>query len=507
MNALHLTCVNKSTRLVFLLCIAAVSGVIGLQCLWLVNYYQVNRERFDKDVSLAFEDAVKTEFRLRCDTLEALLYRFVTDTSQIRISSRWNSQANRYVYTISNKTDPRDEHSFSHKLINLPVITPLDSVSKRVARQYVRTYREEDLDHHFIYYHTQNLGKYIGTKADSLAFDTARLRPIYARCLEERGIREPFAFYLRDADSTMNRSRFSDSLQKVYAVITKSFPTYKFSSGENFVRALFRTPQGYLAGKMTSMILASGLLLCIVGFAFYYLLHIIHRQKKLSEIKNDFISNISHEFKTPIATVSAAVEAMETFGALDNPAKAKRYLHISRNELERLSGMVNKILELSLYEKKDPDLRPEAVNIDELAAALVRSYSMHTDKAIFFEYRNRAGTDTLQADRVHLHNVLDNLIDNAIKYSGNDVKVDIDFYRDGDYYVVGVKDNGIGISGKNIPHIFEKFYRVPSGNIHKVKGYGLGLSYVRYIMEKHGGWCQAVSSPGKGSTFTIGLRT
>ena len=498
-------CLNKNTRLIFFVCIAAVSGVIGLQCLWLVNYYQVNRERFGKDVDLAFEDAIKTEFRLRCDTLETLLYKFVTDTSQIQISSRWNSSSNMYVYTVANKKHPKDDQSFSHKLINLPIVTPLDSVGRQVARQYVHTYREEDLDRHVIYYDTQNLGKYMGIQAENYAFDTARLRPVYTRCLEERGIREPFAFYLRDEDSTVNRSRFPDSLQKAYAVITKSFPTYKVARNENYVRALFRTPQRYLAGKMTGMVIASAMLLCVVGLALYYLLHIIRRQKKLSEIKNDFISNISHEFKTPIATVSAAVQAMETFGALDNPVKAKRYLDISRNELERLSGMVNKILELSLYEKQAPELKPEPVDVDELVAALVRSYSVHTDKTISFRYRNLADRNSVQADRVHLHNVLDNLIDNAVKYSGSTVQIDIDFYRNGDYCMVGVKDNGIGISGKNIPFVFEKFYRVPSGNIHKVKGYGLGLSYVKYIIEKHGGLCQAASSPGKGSTFTIGL--
>lgn len=497
---------SKNTRLIFIVCIAAVGGVILLQCLWIVNYYQVNRERFEKEVNLAFEDAVKTEFRLRCDTLEELMYRFVMDTSQITISSKWSIKNQVYVYTITNKMNRKDDHSFSHKLINLPITSPFDSVTRWVARQYVRTFREEDLERHFFYYHTQNLGQYIGRQADLYNFDTARLRPVYARCLEERGIKEPFRFYLRDEDSLVNRSRFPDSLQQVYPVITKSFPTYKASAGENYVRAMFRSPAGYLYGKMTGIVLASGLLLCVVAFALYYLLHIISRQKKLSEIKNDFISNISHEFKTPIATVTAAVEAMETFGAMENPARAKRYLDISRNELQRLSDMVNKILELSLYEKQDPRLKPEPVNMDEMIAELVRTYLVHPGKKISFHYYNRAGVQTVQADRLHLHNVLNNLIDNAIKYSGSTVTIDIELYRDGEFYVVTVKDDGIGICAKDLPYIFEKFYRVPSGNIHKMKGYGLGLSYVKYIMEKHGGWCTAQSSPGRGSTFKLGLQ-
>ena len=505
-NSIHLFCMNRSTRLIFIVCIAALSGVILLQCLWISNYYQVNRERFDKEVNMAFEDAVKTEFRLRCDTLEELMFRFVMDTSQVVISSKWNIKNQLYVYTIANKKNRKDDHSFSHKLINLPITSPFDSVTRRVARQYVRTFREEDLDRHFFYYHTQNLGKYIGEQAELYAFDTIRLRPIYTRCLQERGIDEPFKFYLRDEDSMVNRSSFPDSLRRFYPVITKSFPTYKVVAGENYVRAMFQTQAAYLTGKMTGIVLASGLLLCIVGFALYFLLRIIGRQKKLSEIKNDFISNISHEFKTPISTIAAAVEAMETFGALEDAAKAKRYLTISKNELDRLAGMVNKILELSLYEKQDPGLKPEPVNIDEMIADLVSSYSMHQGKKIYFHYRNQAGAPTIKADRLHLHNVLDNLIDNAVKYSGTEVKIDIEFSRDQDFYTLVVKDNGIGISGKDLPYIFEKFYRVPSGNIHKIKGYGLGLSYVKYIIEKHGGWCLAESTPGKGSNFKLGLQ-
>lgn len=496
---------SKSTRLIFIICIAAVGGVFLLQCLWIANYYGVNQERFEKEVNLAFEDAVKTEFKLRCDTLEELMYRFLTDTSQIIISSAWNSRSAAYVYTIANKNNPRDDHSFSHKLINLPIVSPLDSVSRQVARHYARTYREEDLDRHVIYFDTQNLGQYIGRQVDRYNFDTARLRPVYTRCLEDRGIREPFRFYLRDEDSLVNRSRFPDNLRRVYPVITKSFPTYKVAAGENYVRAMFRMPVGYLYGKMTGIVLASGLLLCVVGFALYYLLHIISRQKKLSEIKNDFISNITHEFKTPIATVSAAVEAMKAFGAMENPARVKRYLDISGSELQRLSDMVNKILELSLYEKQDPRLETEAVNPDEMIAELVRTYQVHPGKKVSFHYYNRAGAQAIQADRLHLHNALNNLVDNAVKYSGSTVTIDIEFYHDGEFQVIVVKDDGIGISAKDLPFVFEKFYRVSSGNIHKVKGYGLGLSYVKYIMEKHGGWCTVQSSPGRGSTFKLGL--
>ncbi len=484
-------------------CIVAVCGVMLLQSLWVKNYYHVNEERFEKEINLAFEDAIKTEFRLRCDTIEQLVTGFLMDTSQIYITSRWHDTAKTYVYTISNRTRVNDKHTFSIKNYKQPILSQQDSSKKTVALHYAQSLREEDLDNHYVFYRTQNLGEYIGKKAEEYSFDTARLQPVYQKALAAYGIKEPFTFYLRDQDSTTNKSSFSDSLTKLYPVITKSFPTYKVEPGKNFVRAMFRSPVNYLLGKMTGMIIASAVLLGIVAFALFYLLRIIKREKKLSAIKNDFISNISHELKTPIATVHAAVDAMEGFGALDNPARTKRYLDISRNELQRLSDMVNKILNLSLYERQDFELKPELVNIVTIVDEITGSHLLSGSKKIHFNFTNDAGTDTIKADKLHLYNMLNNLIDNAVKYSGDEVTINIYFFREKDHFVIAVQDNGIGISRNDLPFIFDRFYRVPSGNIHKVKGYGLGLSYVKLIMEKHGGWCTAESKTGNGSTFKL----
>ncbi|AXY75887.1 hypothetical protein D3H65_18720 [Paraflavitalea soli] len=497
---------NRNTRLVFIVCLTAVFGVIVLQSLWIRNYYQVNKERFDKEVNLAFEDAIKTEFRLRCDTLENLMCQFLMDTTQMTITSKWSEKDSTHVYYVTNKKDPKDSYNFSIKLLNLPIVPQNDSVKQLVARHYARAYREEDFDRHVIYFHTQNLGKYIGARAKEFSFDTLRLRPIYQQLLAERGIRESFVFYMRDEDSTVNRSRFPDSLLSRYSLITKSFPTYKVEKGGNYIRAAFPSHGNFLFGKMIGMIIASAVLLALVVLALLYLLRIIRREKKLSAIKNDFISNISHELKTPIATVAAAVEALEGFDALKDPQRTKRYLHISRTELQRLADMVNKILNIAAYERQEFELKPERVNIDAIIEELTSQYPLPAAKNISFQYNNQAGTSSVMADPLHLHNVISNLIDNAVKYSGPNVAIDINCYIEKQHFIVTVKDDGIGIAAGDLPYIFDKFYRVPSGNIHKVKGHGLGLSYVKHIMEKHGGWCLAESRPGKGSIFKIGLQ-
>jgi two-component system phosphate regulon sensor histidine kinase PhoR len=497
---------KKEIRIVLLVCCVAVAGIIGLQGAWIRNYYTVNQDRFEKEVNLAFEDAIKKEFQIRCDTLENLIYHYLMDTSKISITSRWSEKNKVWIYRVADKNILKDRQEFAHKLINLPILSDQDTVKRIVAHHYARTYREDDLEKHTIFYRTQEIGKYVSRKLEAYSFDTNRLRPVYTQLLAERGIHQPFVFYLRDEDSTVNRSRFPDSLQEQYPVITKSFPTYKLEPDNNFVRAMFTTSANYVAGKLTGIMIASGILIIIVAFAMYWLLRIIRREKKLAAIKNDFISNISHELKTPIATVTAAVDAMEGFGVLNNPDKTKRYLNISRNELQRLSDMVNKILNISLYERQDFELKPEPVNVDELVEELIVRYTVAGGKQITFEYVNETGIAVVKADKLHLYNVVNNLVDNAVKYSGEEVAINIRFRREKDHYVIMIKDNGIGISRADLPYIFDKFYRVPAGNIHKVKGYGLGLSYVKYIMEKHGGWCIAESHPGNGSTFKLGLQ-
>lgn len=374
-----------------------------------------------------------------------------------------------------------------------------------IARRYANMLREEDLVNHIVYFRTQNLGKYLGKKVKQYDFDTARLRPIYAAILAARGIREPFRFYLRKMDSTMNRSNFPDSLQQQFPVITKSFPTYKFESEEKYVRALFGPPTGYLLRQLGWVLGGSVILLIIVGCTLYYLIAIIRREKKLSAIKNDFISNITHELKTPVATISAAMEALERFDVQANKEKTGRYLFISKSELRRLSDMINHILQTSLYEKGQVAINAVTVNLDKMVQTLIANYSLHDKKEVSIVYSNETNSENIIADHLHLYNMLNNLVDNAIKYSGERVDIGIRYYRQDGFNIVSIKDNGIGIANKELPFIFEKFYRVPTGNLHRVKGYGLGLNYVKNIMEKHGGWYKAESQPGFGSTFYIGF--
>ena len=232
------------------------------------------------------------------------------------------------------------------------------------------------------------------------------------------------------------------------------------------------------------------------------MLSTILRQKKLSEVKNDFINNMTHELKTPIATVTAAVEALQHFGALNDPKKTQTYLTISQNNLQRLSDLVEKVLNLAVEEKRALVLRPEPINLYDIVNELIASHQLKTPKPVTFQVD--IPTDTIvTVDRIHFANALNNLIDNAINYSRNQVTVRLSFQRSEQGWQLAVADDGIGIAKTYQSAIFDRFFRVPTGDLHPVKGFGLGLAYVRQVIERHGGYISLRSEPGKGSEFLL----
>lgn len=230
-------------------------------------------------------------------------------------------------------------------------------------------------------------------------------------------------------------------------------------------------------------ILLSFLLIASVIFCLFYLLVVINKQKALSLMKNDLISNITHEFKTPIATAGAALEGVQNFTASGDVEKMNRYLNLSREQLTKLNMMVEKLLETATLDSKDLALQQSAVNINELLESLVQRFKSQTDKQL--QYTTAGVPQEIMGDAFHLENAFNNLIDNAIKYGGD--RIDVHLEQQGRVLNITVNDNGKSLSGKDAKRIFEKFYRAGSGNRHDVKGFGIGLFYTRAIIEKHQG--------------------
>jgi two-component system phosphate regulon sensor histidine kinase PhoR len=228
------------------------------------------------------------------------------------------------------------------------------------------------------------------------------------------------------------------------------------------------------------------------------------KQKKISEIRNDFINNMTHEFKTPIATISLAADTVMNEAVIHDPESVRKYSEIIKRENRRMNDQVEKVLELALTEKKELSVVSEPVQLNELLLRLINVMSLQAaarDGKIEF-----SGTDhpiVISGDAFHLERVFLNLFDNAIKYSKSQPKIEVNLYEKDNAAVVEITDNGIGIPGDEQKRIFDRFYRVSTGDLHNVKGFGLGLSYVKTIVELHGGKIEVESKPGKGSTFRI----
>jgi signal transduction histidine kinase len=481
----------------------AVIGLLTLQFYWIKNYYEVNKTGFEKEVNLAFEDAIKKEFSLRCDTIQALIVERLMDTTEFTITSQLKKDGSKYDFIITNKHDPKDLHSFSFLKLSGPIIKEDTILKRKVAEGYAKMLRDEDLESHVVWYRTQNLGSYMNEKVNNYDFDTARLRPVLQTYLKQRNITVPFQFFVRKDDSTMNRNVFPKELAAKFPVITKSHPTYKLRDDSHFVRAMFSDPFSYIISRMGFIFISSVVLIVIITIIIFILLRLLFREKKLSAIKNDFISNITHEFKTPVATVSAAVEALSDFNVLKDEEKTNRYLSHSKKELDRLSGLIDKLLNISFYENRQLKLNPEPVNINDTVQAIMQSHLLATSKKVNFSYSNESGIHFIRADKIHFHHSVNNVIDNGIKYSGDIVNINIKCTQQKDFLVIAVTDNGNGIAEKDIKFVFDKFYRVSNTGQHLVKGHGLGLNYVKNIVESHHGWCILKSNPGKGSVISL----
>ncbi|TDO26488.1 sensor histidine kinase [Sediminibacterium goheungense] len=272
-------------------------------------------------------------------------------------------------------------------------------------------------------------------------------------------------------------------------------------------QARFEGTGKYVLGKMQMQIGGSVLLLLLVAGSFVILYRNLLAQQRLAEIKNDFISNITHELKTPIATVGVAIEALRNFNAIQSPERTKEYLDISAAELQRLSLLVDKVLKLSMFEKQQIELNKEPFDLKELIEENLRimklQFDKHKAKVTFTAADN---SYMIEADKLHMTSVIYNLLDNALKYSSNKPEIQVVMQMpDTERIQLQISDNGIGIAPQHQSKIFEKFFRVPTGNKHNIKGYGLGLSYVAQVIKSHKGSIRVESEPDKGSTFIVEL--
>ncbi len=279
----------------------------------------------------------------------------------------------------------------------------------------------------------------------------------------------------------------------------------KWRQVSHYFGVYFPNKTSYIVNEMDIWIVSTLFLLLVVGF-FTYTIWVILKQKKLSEIRTDFINNMTHELKTPISTISLSTEVLENPNITKNPERLSNYAKIIKEETERLKNQVEKVLQMASLDKKKVDFDNEKVDIHDVITNTITGFELILNKNEGkIHSQLKASNNLVKGDKIHLTNIMFNLIDNAIKYSSGQPNIDISTsdHKKGIY--IRVKDNGIGMTREQQKHVFEKFYRVPTGDQHDVKGFGIGLNYVRKIIRQHGGKIQLKSQIKSGSTFRVYL--
>jgi len=311
----------------------------------------------------------------------------------------------------------------------------------------------------------------------------------------------PFGFakeieFARDNERRSEHAMYGDSLSLDAVRIN---PITRYSATLANVRSI-------IWAQITPQILFSVFLTMLTATAFLVMYRNLTAQQRLMDAKNDFINNVTHELKTPVATVSVAIEALRNFHAIDNPKLTEEYLDIAQHELNRLSLMTDKILKTAVFETSGVSYRAEIIDLDATTQQIMASMKMVFEKrGATVRYLKEGSDFTLRGGTIHITNVIYNLIDNALKYSPGNPVITVSLNNAVDSVSLSVKDEGPGIAPEYQKKIFEKFFRVPTGDVHNAKGYGLGLNYVASVMKSHEGTINVESTLGKGSCFTITL--
>lgn len=329
-------------------------------------------------------------------------------------------------------------------------------------------------------------------ETDSISPETLQLR--FATALSAESLPHNFELLKRDDPGFAPTNKMTTD------------PAMSGIMRRQFYVAEFQEYKGFLFLKILPYILFSFFLFGITSLAFWLIFNGLKKQQKLAEQKNEFISNVTHELKTPLTTVGVALEALDDFEVLRNPDKTREYLQISKMELERLNLLVDKVLRLSMFEQNALQMRPEWLDLAATTGQVIQAMSLQAN-AVGAVIRFDQQPCTLLGDKVHLTGVVYNLLDNALKYCGNNTEIDVsvrNLVKDDQCFArLEVRDNGIGIAPEYHQQVFEKFFRVPMGNVHNVKGHGLGLNYVSAVVRQHGGSIYVESQPGMGSAFIV----
>lgn len=346
-------------------------------------------------------------------------------------------------------------------------------------------------------------------------FTRDEIKQIIRKTFDKQNLREvPFEFSISSTSlvsEELASEKFykmqADTINNVQKVIPLESPSGSNSEGispQEFLVILIPHAKSFIWQSMTWFIVGAVLFTLIIMCAFFITVRALLKQKKLSEIKSDFINNMTHEFKTPLATISLAVDALKNEKVLSDKGKMNYFTGIIKEENKRMNKQVETILQAALLDKQEVQLNLKKLHAHEMIKSALNNIQLQVEeKQGKLETHLADGNDLVMADEVHFTNLINNLLDNAVKYSKDNLRINLTTHATAKDFRLKIEDNGIGMTKETLSRIFEKFYRAHTGNIHNVKGFGLGLSYVKTMVEAHHGTIKAESTPGKGTIFHL----
>lgn len=488
----------------------ALLGLVGFQYYLIQSLMKVERERFDRSVSEALNsvvtqidrkeavNALQAEMKQQIDTTHhknGITIKKITNNSSVNVEQVINNRNNFRFITKSDSEDiPKslimmgeNESEITKEEIFIDVNQDTILVSKfNLVTEVVTDLLTKRID--------------LKTRLNSLPLDS-----LLNQELLDRGIELKHSYAVLDKEKKpILLSEESDSTKLINSNYSVRLFPLDLTGDQSQLKVYFASTSNYILGNIAWMLGLSGLFLISIGVIFFMTIRMLLRQKKITEVKNDLINNITHEFKTPLSTISIASDALADSSFSKDENMLKKYTRMISTENKRLTTMVESLLNTAAFESGNYKLNLEELNINSLIENVVDTLEEYLEShSAKVELNLESSTDLVLGDEFHLSNVFKNLIENAVKYCRDNPQIVITTKNYNSSIVVYVKDNGIGISKEHQRRVFDTFYRVPTGNIHDVKGNGIGLSYVKKMVEAHKGNINLKSKIGSGSTFTI----
>jgi two-component system phosphate regulon sensor histidine kinase PhoR len=389
------------------------------------------------------------------------------------------------IYWVKKAFDLKDQQ------FRQTVMVSLNTVANKISKAYKLSYIENPVAQLSSDYYVVNL---------RLPLDQTMLEHLLIEEFKNNSVNTDFEYGIYDCDT--DKIIYGALINQNFEIETPNKETIlpKTDKYLNYFGVKFPNQKSYLAGKLDFWIVSSIITMIVMAF-FGYAMFVILKQKRLSEVQRDFINNMTHEFQTPISTIKIATDVLAQDKILDQPARLKKYVSIINYENNRLKNQVEAVLATAKFGKGKVELDLQLQEAHELINNATES--VKAELGDNFELMLSAEKTSIYADRMHLMNVLRNLIDNAIKYSDKNPKIKLLTQNIGNSLCISVEDKGIGIPKEYQNKIFDRFFRVPTGNLHNVKGFGLGLNYVKEIINIHKWKIEVKSEPNVGTCFTI----